>query len=46
MNVVFGGEWIHVYMWLSPFIVHLELSQNCKLSILQYNIRASPVAQW
>ena len=22
----FGGEWIHVYLWLSPFTVHLKLS--------------------
>ena len=21
----FGGEWIHVYVWLSPFTVHLKL---------------------
>ena len=25
----FGGEWIHVYVWLSPFAVHLKLSQLC-----------------
>ena len=25
----FGGEWIHVYVWLSPFPVHLQLSQHC-----------------
>ena len=25
----FGGEWIHIYVWLSPFIVHLKLSQHC-----------------
>ena len=24
-----GGEWIHVYVWLSPFAVHLKLSQHC-----------------
>ena len=24
-----GGEWIHVYVWLSPFSVHLKLSQHC-----------------
>ena len=24
-----GGEWIHVYMWLSPFAVYLNLSQHC-----------------
>ena len=22
----FGGEWIHVYVWLNPFAVHLKLS--------------------
>ena len=22
----FGGEWIHVYVWLSPLVVHLKLS--------------------
>ena len=21
-----GGEWIHVYVWLSPSVVHLKLS--------------------
>ena len=25
----FGGEWICVYVWLSPFAVHLELLQHC-----------------
>ena len=25
----FGGKWIHVYVWLSPFAVHLKLSQHC-----------------
>ena len=24
-----GGEWIHVYVWPSPFTVHLKLSQYC-----------------
>ena len=23
------GEWIHVYVWLSPFAVHLKLPQHC-----------------
>ena len=22
----FGGEWIHVYIWLSSFAIHLKLS--------------------
>ena len=25
----FGGEWIRVYIWLSPFPVHLKLWQHC-----------------
>ena len=25
----FGGERIHVYVWLSPSAVHLKLSQHC-----------------
>ena len=24
-----GGEWIHVYVWLSPFAVHLLISYAC-----------------
>ena len=29
MGEGFGGEWIHVYVWLSPFAVHLKPSQHC-----------------
>ena len=25
----FGEEWIHIYVWLSPFPVHLKLPQYC-----------------
>ena len=25
----YGGEWIHGYVWLSPFAVYLELLQHC-----------------
>ena len=25
----FGGEWMHVYVWLSPFAAHLKLPQHC-----------------
>ena len=28
-GVEFGEEWIHVYVWLSPFAAHLKLSQHC-----------------
>ena len=26
-----GGEWVHIYVWLSPFAMHLNLSQHCVL---------------
>ena len=29
MGGEFGGEWIHVYVWLGPFSIHLKLSQLC-----------------
>ena len=29
MGGEFGEEWIHVYVWLSPFAVHLKLLQHC-----------------
>ena len=29
MGGEFGGEWIRVQEWLSPFTVHLNLSQHC-----------------
>ena len=31
MGGEFGGEWIHVYVyvWLSPFAVHPKLPQHC-----------------
>ena len=32
----FGGEWMHVYVWLSSFAVHLKLSQHCYSAILQH----------
>ena len=25
----FGEEWIHVYVWLSAFAVHLQLPKHC-----------------
>ena len=28
----FGREWIHVYVWLSPFTVHLKLLQKLLIS--------------
>ena len=35
-----GGKWIHVYVWLSPFAVHLKLSQHCQSAIVQYKIKS------
>ena len=32
MGAGFGGEWIHVYVWLSPFAVYLKLL-HCLLII-------------
>ena len=29
MGQEFGGEWIHICVWLNPFAVHLKLSQHC-----------------
>ena len=29
MGGEFREKWIHVYIWLSPFAVHLKLSQHC-----------------
>ena len=29
MRLQFGGEWIHVHVWLNPCAVHLKLSQPC-----------------
>ena len=29
MGAEFGGEWIYVCVWPSPFAVHLKLSQHC-----------------
>ena len=31
----FGGEWVRVHVWLSPFAVHLKPSQRCSLAIPQ-----------
>ena len=39
MGREFGGEWIHVYVRLNPFTVHLKLSQHCKSATLQYKIK-------
>ena len=36
----FGGEWIHVYVWLSHFAIHLKLSQHCQPAILQYKTKS------
>ena len=35
----FGGEWIHVYGWLSHSAVHLKPPQHCQLATFQYKIK-------
>ena len=25
----FGGQWIHVYVWLRSFALHMKLSKHC-----------------
>ena len=35
----FGGSWVRVCIWLSPFSVHLELPQHCQSNIPQYKIK-------
>ena len=39
MEVEFGEQWIPLYIWLSPFNVHLKLSQYCQLAVSQYKIK-------
>ena len=36
----FEGEWIHIFVWLSPFAVHLNLSQHCQSAIPQFKIKS------
>ena len=40
MGGEFGEEWIHAYVWLSPFSVQLKLSEHCQLAIHQYKIKS------
>ena len=35
----FGREWIHLYVWLGPFAIHLKLSQILK-AIPPYKIKS------
>ena len=39
MGGEFGGEWTHVYIWLSPLAIQLKLSQHCQSAIPQYKIK-------
>ena len=36
----FGREWIHVFGWLHPLLVHLSLSQHCQSALPQYKIKS------
>ena len=44
-EVGFGGEWIHVNIWLNPFTAHLKLSQHCYLAIQFSSVQFSSVSQ-
>ena len=35
-----GGDQIHVFVWLSPFAVHLKLSQHRTLAIFQHKVKS------
>ena len=39
MGGEFGGERMHIYVWLNPFTIHLKLSQHCSSVILQCKIK-------
>ena len=39
MGKEIGKEWIHVYVYLNHFAVHLKLSQHCESTIRQYKIK-------
>ena len=39
MGGEFGGEQIHVYVWLRLFPVHLKLSQHCSSALPQNKIK-------
>ena len=40
MGGEFGGKCAHVYVWLSPFAVHLKLSQHYQSATFQYKIKS------
>ena len=40
MGEGFGGERVHVYVWLSPFAFHPSLSQHCLSAAPQYKIKS------
>ena len=50
MGGEFGGEWIHAYVWLSPFAVHLKQSQHClstmKVKTLSHSVISRLLCPW
>ena len=42
MGGEFVGEWIHVYVWLSHFTVHLKLSQHDLLTAYAKSLQSCP----
>ena len=39
----FGGEWIHIYVWLSPFVVHLNYCKIVNQSVNQHHLESVSV---
>ena len=40
----FGRGWIHVYVWLSPFAVHLKLSQCCQSATVHIKLKVKKMS--
>ena len=38
MGAGLGGEWIHAYVWTSPFTVHQKLAQHCESAAPQHKM--------
>lgn len=37
----FEGEWVHAFVWLSPFAAHLKPLQHCSSAIPQNQLKSS-----
>ena len=49
MGKEYGGEWIRVNVWLSPFAIHLKLSQHVNqlcCAVLSLSVMSDSVTPW